>query len=125
RLIVTLKHLRDLGNSVIVVEHDEEAIRAADYVVDMGPGAGEADGRIVAEGAPAEIISNPDSLTGRYLSRQLAIEVPRLRNRPGKNRIAIRGARGNNLKDVDLSLPLGLLACVTGVSGSGKSTLIN
>jgi excinuclease ABC subunit A len=125
RLIATLKHLRDLGNSVIVVEHDEEAIRAADYVVDMGPGAGEAGGRVVAQGTPQQILANRDSLTGRYLSRELAIEVPRLRNRPGKNRIEIRGARGNNLKKVDLSLPLGLLVCVTGVSGSGKSTLIN
>jgi excinuclease ABC subunit A len=125
RLIATLKHLRDLGNSVIVVEHDEEAIRAADHVVDMGPGAGEAGGCVVAEGSPAQIISNPDSLTGRYLSRQLSIEVPRLRNRPSKSRVEIHGARGNNLKGVDLSLPLGLLVCVTGVSGSGKSTLIN
>jgi len=125
RLIATLKHLRDLGNSVIVVEHDEEAIRAADYIVDMGPGAGEAGGRIVAQGSPREILGHPDSLTGRYLARELAIEVPRLRNRPGKNRIVIRGARGNNLKNVDVSLPLGLLVGVTGVSGSGKSTLIN
>jgi excinuclease ABC subunit A len=125
RLIATLKHLRDLGNSVIVVEHDEEAIRAADHVVDMGPGAGEAGGHIVAQGSPAEILSNPASLTGRYLSRELSIPVPRLRNRPGKNRLQIGGAHGNNLKDVDLSLPLGLLVCVTGVSGSGKSTLIN
>ena len=125
RLIVTLKHLRDLGNSVIVVEHDEEAIRAADHVVDMGPGAGEAGGRVVAEGAPREIIANPESLTGRYLSRALSIEVPRLRNRPGEQRVVVRGATGNNLKGVDLSLPLGLLVCVTGVSGSGKSTLIN
>jgi excinuclease ABC subunit A len=125
RLIATLKHLRDLGNSVIVVEHDEEAIRAADYVVDMGPGAGESGGRVVAQGAPRDVIAHPASLTGRYLSRELAIEVPRLRNRPGKARIAIRGARGNNLKDVDVSLPLGLFVCVTGVSGSGKSTLIN
>jgi excinuclease ABC subunit A len=124
RLIATLKHLRDLGNSVIVVEHDEEAIRAADYVVDMGPGAGEAGGRIVAEGAPAEIVANPASLTGRYLSRQLSIPVPARRNRPTE-RILVRGARGNNLKSVDLSLPLGLLVCITGVSGSGKSTLIN
>src|SRR5262245_62017130 len=90
RLLATLKHLRDLGNSVIVVEHDEEAIRAADYVVDMGPGAGEAGGRVVAQGTPQEILEHPDSLTGRYLSRQLSIQVPRLRNRPGKNRIAIR-----------------------------------
>jgi len=125
RLIATLKHLRDLGNSVIVVEHDEEAIRAADHVVDMGPGAGEAGGRVIAEGTPQEIIAHPDSLTGRYLARKLSIQVPRLRNRPGKNRIAIRGARGNNLKEVEVSLPLGLLVCVTGVSGSGKSTLVN
>jgi excinuclease ABC subunit A len=125
RLLATLKHLRDLGNSVIVVEHDEEAIRGADHVVDMGPGAGEAGGRIVAQGTPAEILAHPDSLTGRYLSRELLIQVPRLRNRPGKNRIEIHGARGNNLKEIELSLPLGLLVCVTGVSGSGKSTLIN
>jgi excinuclease ABC subunit A len=125
RLIETLKQLRDLGNSVVVVEHDEEAIRAADYVVDMGPGAGEAGGRIVAEGTPQEVIANPESLTGRYLSGALSIQVPRLRNRPGSDSIQVGKARGNNLKDVDFKLPLGLLACVTGVSGSGKSTLIN
>jgi excinuclease ABC subunit A len=126
RLIETLKHLRDLGNSVIVVEHDEEAIRAADHVVDMGPGAGEAGGRVVAEGTPAQIIANAESLTGRYLSKAISIEIPRLRNRPDrKNAILIKGAKGNNLKDVDLELPLGLFVCVTGVSGSGKSTLIN
>jgi excinuclease ABC subunit A len=125
RLIATLKQLRDLGNSVIVVEHDEEAIRAADYVVDMGPGAGEAGGRIVAEGTPASIVANPQSLTGRYLSHDLSIPVPGRRVRPGAKRIHIEGARGNNLKDVTLDLPLGLLVCVTGVSGSGKSTLIN
>jgi len=125
RLIETLKRLRDLGNSVIVVEHDAEAIRAADHVVDMGPGAGEAGGHIVAEGPPAEIISNPRSLTGRYLAGALTIEVPRLRNRPNSNRLVVRGATGNNLKGIDLALPLGLLVCVTGVSGSGKSTLIN
>jgi excinuclease ABC subunit A len=125
RLIGTLKRLRDLGNSVIVVEHDEEAIRAADYVVDMGPGAGHAGGRIVAQGTPREIIADAESLTGRYLSRALSIEVPRLRNRPGEQRLVVRGATGNNLKGVDLALPLGLLVCVTGVSGSGKSTLIN
>ena len=125
RLIATLKHLRDLGNSVIVVEHDEEAIRAADYVVDMGPGAGEAGGRVVAEGPPKAIVANPESLTGRYLARALAIAVPQARRRPGAKRLVVDGARGNNLKDVRLELPLGLLVCVTGVSGSGKSTLIN
>jgi len=125
RLIETLKRLRDLGNSVIVVEHDAEAIRAADHVVDMGPGAGEAGGHVVAEGPPSEIISNPQSLTGRYLAGALTIEVPRLRNRPSSNRLVVRGATGNNLKGIDLALPLGLLVCVTGVSGSGKSTLIN
>jgi len=124
RLIDTLKRLRDLGNSVIVVEHDEEAIRAADHVVDMGPGAGEAGGRIIAEGPPARIISCPESLTGRYLARELSIAVPGRRNR-SKQKIVLKKAHGNNLKDVDLELPLGLLVCVTGVSGSGKSTLIN
>ena len=125
RLIGTLKHLRDLGNSVIMVEHDEEAIRAADHVVDMGPGAGEAGGRIIAEGTPDQIIAHPDSLTGKYLGGALKIDVPRLRNRAGPKRLVIRGARGNNLKDAELSLPAGLFVCVTGVSGSGKSTLIN
>jgi excinuclease ABC subunit A len=124
RLITTLKQLRDLGNSVIVVEHDEEAIRAADYVVDMGPGAGEAGGRIVAQGSPAQVIANPESLTGRYLARALSIPVPPHRKR-AKQKIVLQGAHGNNLKDVDLELPLGLLVCVTGVSGSGKSTLVN
>jgi len=125
RLIDTLKRLRDLGNSVIVVEHDEEAVRAADYVLDMGPGAGEAGGRIVAEGALADILGNRDSLTGRYLAHELAIAVPTRRQRPGEHKIVVSGARGNNLKDVELRLPLGLFVCVTGVSGSGKSTLIN
>jgi excinuclease ABC subunit A len=125
RLIETLKRLRDLGNSVIVVEHDEEAIRAADYVLDMGPGAGEAGGRIIAEGALSDILASRESLTGRYLARELSIDLPARRNRPGEQRLVITGARGNNLKDVELSLPLGLLVCITGVSGSGKSTLIN
>jgi len=125
RLIETLKRLRDLGNSVIVVEHDEEAIRSADHVVDMGPGAGEAGGQVVAEGTPTDILANRHSLTGQYLGGVLKIDVPRLRNRPGRKRLALRGARGNNLKNVELELPLGLLVCVTGVSGSGKSTLVN
>ena len=124
RLITTLKQLRDLGNSVIVVEHDEEAIRAADHVVDMGPGAGEAGGRVVAQGTPSQVIANPESLTGRYLARELAIAVPERRRR-SKDRIVVEKASGNNLKEVDLELPLGLLVCVTGVSGSGKSTLVN
>jgi excinuclease ABC subunit A len=124
RLIATLKQLRDLGNSVIVVEHDEEAIHAADHVIDMGPGAGEAGGRIVAQGSPPEVIANPHSLTGRYLSRELAIAVPPHRRR-AKQKLVLNGARGNNLKDVNLELPLGVLVCVTGVSGSGKSTLVN
>jgi excinuclease ABC subunit A len=124
RLISTLQQLRDLGNSVIVVEHDEEAIRAADYVVDMGPGAGEAGGRIVAQGSPEQVIASPDSLTGRYLAGELAIPVPPHRKR-SKHKLVVHGAHGNNLKDVDLELPLGLFVCVTGVSGSGKSTLVN
>jgi excinuclease ABC subunit A len=124
RLIATLKRLRDLGNSVIVVEHDEEAILAADYVVDMGPGAGEAGGHIVAQGRPEEIVANRQSLTGRYLAGDLAISVPPHRRR-SKQKLVVQGASGNNLKDVDLELPLGLLVCVTGVSGSGKSTLVN
>jgi excinuclease ABC subunit A len=126
RLLDTLKRLRDLGNSVVVVEHDEDAIRAADYVIDMGPGAGEAGGRVVAEGTPQQILDNPQSLTGKYLGRVLSISGPGLRHRPAAKRmLRIRGASGNNLKAVDLDLPVGLFVCVTGVSGSGKSTLIN
>jgi len=125
RLIDTLKHLRDLGNSVVVVEHDEEAIRAADYVVDMGPGAGHAGGRVVAEGTPGQIIASKDSLTGKYLAHALSIVIPRLRNRPGPKRLVVREASGNNLKKATLDLPVGLFVCVTGVSGSGKSTLVN
>jgi len=126
RLLSTLKHLRNLGNTVIVVEHDEEAINSADHVLDMGPGAGEHGGRIVAEGAPAEIRRNPASLTGQYLSGKLEIAIPESRRRLDKTRVLrLRGARGNNLKNVELALPVGLFVCVTGVSGSGKSTLVN
>ncbi|HYD58574.1 MAG TPA: excinuclease ABC subunit UvrA [Burkholderiales bacterium] len=126
RLIETLQRLRDLGNSVIVVEHDEDAIRSADWVVDMGPGAGESGGRVVSEGTPAMIIADAASLTGRYLSGALTIPLPERRRRPESERkLFVEKARGNNLKGVDLELPLGLFVCVTGVSGSGKSTLIN
>jgi len=126
RLLNTLFRLRDLGNTVIVVEHDEDAIRAADHVVDIGPGAGVHGGQIVAQGTPEQILDNPDSLTGQYLSGKLNIEVPKKTTpRDPAKQITIRNAHGNNLKNVDVSFPVGLLTCVTGVSGSGKSTLIN
>jgi len=147
RLIGTLKHLRDIGNSVLVVEHDEDMIRAADYCVDMGPGAGIHGGEVIAQGTPEEVIANPESLTGRYLAGTLQIPVPKRRTkwlpvRPepveglarastssarteGYQLIRIAGARGNNLKNVTVEIPVGLLTCVTGVSGSGKSTLVN
>ena len=126
RLLDTLKHLRDLGNSVLVVEHDEDAIRAADYLVDMGPGAGEHGGQVVAEGPPEAVIANPDSLTGQYLARRRSIAIPAKRRKPDpKRQLIVEQARGNNLQGVDLRLPVGLLVCVTGVSGSGKSTLVN
>ncbi len=126
RLLSTLKRLRDLGNTVIVVEHDEDAIRLADYVVDMGPGAGVHGGRIVAEGTPAEICANPDSMTGAFLSGREAIHVPTNRKAPDPERVLqLKQATGNNLKGTDLTIPLGLFTCITGVSGSGKSTLIN
>ncbi|MDO8350176.1 MAG: excinuclease ABC subunit UvrA, partial [Gallionella sp.] len=126
RLLTTLHRLRDMGNSVIVVEHDEDAIRHADYVVDMGPGAGEHGGMIVAQGTPEEICLNKESLTGDYLTGRRQIPMPEKRLTPDPERmLRIVGACGNNLKDVTLNLPVGLLVCVTGVSGSGKSTLIN
>jgi excinuclease ABC subunit A len=126
RLIDTLKSLRDLGNSVIVVEHDEEAIHAADHVIDMGPGAGIHGGEIVAQGTPSEIERNPASLTGQYLSGRRAIALPPRRHAPDRRKqLRIAGARGNNLKNVTVDIPVGLFVCVTGVSGSGKSTLIN
>ncbi|BEH11859.1 MULTISPECIES: excinuclease ABC subunit UvrA [Geobacter] len=123
RLLQTLKHLRDIGNTVLVVEHDEETILEADHVLDMGPGAGEHGGRVVAQGTPAEIMANPESLTGRYLSGELTIAVPKKRRKP-KRFITVEGAAENNLKDVTVDIPLGVMTCVTGVSGSGKSTLV-
>ena len=126
RLLKTLNHLRDLGNTVIVVEHDEDAIRSADHIIDIGPGAGIHGGHIVAEGNYQDIISNPDSLTGQYLSGAKEIAVPKERIKADpKKQVELIGATGNNLKDVTLKLPVGLFTCVTGVSGSGKSTLIN
>jgi excinuclease ABC subunit A len=126
RLLGTLTHLRDIGNTVIVVEHDEEAIMAADHVVDLGPGAGVHGGKVVAEGTPEEIMATPESVTGQYLSGKRAIEIPGDRTAPdAERRIRIVGARGNNLKGIEASIPVGLMTCVTGVSGSGKSTLVN
>ncbi|EOW9143445.1 excinuclease ABC subunit UvrA [Vibrio cholerae] len=126
RLLQTLTHLRNLGNTVLVVEHDEDAIRMADHVIDIGPGAGVHGGMVVAEGNVQEIIANPNSLTGQYLSGVKKIAVPEQRTpKDAKKTVELKGAVGNNLKNVDLSIPVGLFTCVTGVSGSGKSTLIN
>ncbi len=126
RLLETLKRLRDIGNTVIVVEHDEEAIMSADYVIDMGLGAGEHGGRIVAQGTPGEVAAHNESLTGQYLSGKRRIDIPALRHRVNpKRQLTISGASGNNLKNVTVHMPVGLFVCVTGVSGSGKSTLVN
>ena len=125
KLISTLKHLRDIGNTLIVVEHDEETMLSADYIVDIGPGAGEHGGKIIAQGSPEDIMNSDESITGRYLSRKDFIPVKEER-RPGNGKfITVKGARENNLKNVDVDIPLGLFTCVTGVSGSGKSSLVN
>jgi excinuclease ABC subunit A len=125
RLLGTLRRLRDLGNTVIVVEHDEDAILTADYVVDVGPGAGIHGGEIVSKGTPQDILADPNSLTGKYLTGEMSVPVPLKRRKPQKGRsLRIVGARGNNLKDVTVDIPLGLFTCITGVSGGGKSTLI-
>ncbi|EGU41669.1 excinuclease ABC subunit A [Vibrio ichthyoenteri ATCC 700023] len=126
RLLKTLVHLRDLGNTVLVVEHDEDAIRSADHVIDIGPGAGVHGGQVVAQGTMADILAEPESLTGQYLSGAKKIEIPQVRTPFDKKKVVeLVGASGNNLKEVDLTIPVGLFSCITGVSGSGKSTLIN
>ena len=124
KLLATLKHLRDLGNTLIVVEHDEDTMRAADCVVDIGPGAGEHGGQLVAMGTAEEIMQNPKSITGQYLSGKLQIPVPSVRRKPA-GFLTIRKAAENNLKNIDVKIPLGIMTCVTGVSGSGKSSLVN
>jgi excinuclease ABC subunit A len=126
RLLKTLTHLRDLGNTVIVVEHDEEAIRLADHVIDIGPGAGVHGGSIISQGTPKQVMEDPNSVTGAYLSGKKGIQIPAQRNKPNEQmRLKLIGAKGNNLNNVDLDIPIGLFTCITGVSGSGKSTLIN
>ena len=124
RLLATLRHLRDLGNTLIVVEHDEETLRSADYVVDIGPGAGEHGGNIVACGTVEEIMNTPGSITGDYLAGRRSISIPAQRRAP-KGFLTVHGAREHNLKNIDVAFPLGVLCCVSGVSGSGKSSLVN
>ncbi len=125
RLINTLKKLRDLGNSVLVVEHDEETMEESDWIIDFGPGAGELGGEVIAQGTPKQVMANEKSITGGYLSGRVEIEVPRMRRPLGKQRVTIKGAKENNLQDIDVDIPLGVFVAVTGVSGAGKSTLIN
>ena len=125
KLLDTLRHLRDLGNTVLVVEHDEDTMRAADYLIDIGPGAGAHGGQVVACGTPQEVMANPNSLTGQYLSGKKKIEVPKERRKGNGNFLTVRGAQENNLKNLDVSIPLGTFTCITGVSGSGKSSLVN
>ena len=124
KLLKTLKHLRDLGNTLIVVEHDEDTMYAADYIVDIGPGAGRNGGQVVATGTAEQIMKCKESITGAYLSGRIKIPVPAKRRKP-TGWIKVRGARENNLKNIDVEIPLGKFTCVTGVSGSGKSSLIN
>ena len=125
RLLSTLEKLRDLGNTVLVVEHDEDTISAADWVLDMGPGAGRHGGEVIAQGPPSAIVQSKQSLTGRYLSGVKRIDVPQVRRAPRLEGLLIKGASGNNLRGIDVRFPLGVFICVTGVSGSGKSTLVN
>ena len=125
KLLGTLKHLRDLGNTLIVVEHDEDTMRAADYLIDIGPGAGSHGGQVVSAGTPEEVMADPNSLTGQYLSGKKRIEVPSVRRKGNGKFLTVRGARENNLRGIDVTVPLGTFTCVTGVSGSGKSSLVN